>query len=153
MPRSRTLGDLSITIDAQGLPALAKTLKSSSPALLKDLRTGIRKAADPVRKQAQQNARTFSRRIPGAVKVGVSFPAKGAKVVLRVDAKKAPHGRPIENNGRRGAFRHPVFGDRNVWVGQAAHPFFFPAVEGQQKKIVKEIEKVADQVARRAGFR
>ena len=41
----------------------------------------------------------------------------------RVDVKKAPEAAPINNKGQAGTFRHPVFG-HDVWVDQAAHPFY-----------------------------
>lgn len=151
MPRG--FGRQVVHIDAPGLSKLARDLRGVQPVLLKELRTGIRKAAEPIKRDAQANARQFSRRIPGAIGITAQFPARGARVTLRTNAKRAPHARPIENDGRQGAFRHPLFGDRDHWVAQAAHPFFFKAVAGRQRQTVNDIEKVADVIIRKAGFR
>ncbi len=67
-------------------------------------------------------ASSWSSRIPG------SFTIQGAgdNVVVRAAGDAAPEGAPLENEGKRGTFRHPVFGNREVWVDQKARPFFNP---------------------------
>lgn len=98
------------------------------------------RAAGQVVKTAIQSNAGFSSRIPGAVRMTTSFGSKTGGVRIWVDAKKAPHARPLENLGRSGSFRHPVFGDMDVWVSQPAHPFFFPAVKSSGGKVRSLVE-------------
>ena len=84
--------------------------------------------------QAKRNA-SYSRRIPAAIRVTSRLSSSGG-VVIRVSASRAPHAKALEGRTRAGttktAFRHPVFGNGDVWVGQQTRPFLHRAV--QQKK-------------------
>ena len=82
------------------------------PDVRRDLRTGIRKAADPILSQAKSNA-SWSSRIPRATRIAVGFGKKSAGVSIVVSSKRAPHARPYEHDGEPGTFRHPVFGPRS----------------------------------------
>ncbi|WP_327047290.1 HK97 gp10 family phage protein [Microbispora sp. NBC_01189] len=117
-----------------------------------ELRPALQRVAEPVLAQAKTNA-SWSSRIPGAIQISTSFARRSAGVALTVSGKAAPHARPFENLGRRGNFRHPVFGDRERWVSQGARPFLFPAVAGADEELVRETGRVVEQVARRHGFR
>ena len=151
MPRGKA--PLDVRVDPGDLRALMKALKEmeGGKPLATALRKGLRKAAEPIKQQVQGNA-SWSSRIPGAVSIGTAFSAKRTGVFLRVNAKKAPHARPLENNGQAGTFRHPVFG-RNVWVAQRARPFFFPETLRHMPEVEKAAAEAIDEAAKAAGFR
>lgn len=152
MPRSS--GKLDLKISAVGLSDLARDLKNADPLLLKELRTGIRKAAEPARQQVKQNAAGVSPRIAAAIPPArVSFAKRGASVRIVVNAKKAPHARPLENKGRPGKFRHPLFGNRNRWISQPAKPFFWSGVRQADPTINREMNRVIDEVTRKLKFK
>lgn len=121
---------------------LAREMGSIPLELRRELRPRLRVAGEKVRQDVQQGA-SFSGRIPGAVRMTVAFGSKTGGVRIFVDAKKAPHARVLENLGRSGSFRHPVFGDRDNWVAQPARPFFFAAIKRNQGQVR---EQVADAV-------
>lgn len=50
----------------------------------------------------------------------------------------------FENQGKVGTFRHPVFGNREVWVNQQAHPFLRPALQAQSANLAKKIDAAID---------
>ena len=118
----------------------------------RELRPALRRVAQPVLRQAKVNA-SWSTRIPGAIRISTSFSRRTAGVAITVSARKAPHARPFENLGRTGNFRHPLFGDRERWVSQAARPFLFPAVAAADPELVRETGRVVAEVARKHGFR
>lgn len=129
------------------------------PADLKrELRPGMREAAKPALEQARSNA-SWSSRIPNATKITTSLVAAKAGVALRVDSGAAPHGRPYENQGVPGNFRHPVFPDPNKtrrewnWVAQRARPFLFRAVREKADEVVAKLDELVVKVARRNGWR
>lgn len=144
---------LDVVIDPQDLRGLMTALKQleDGKALSAALRKGLRNAADPIKRQVQANA-SWSSRIPAAVAVGTAFSKKRTGVFLRVNSKKAPHARPMENDGSAGTFRHPVYG-RDVWVTQQARPFFFAETEQHMPKVEQAALAAVDEAARQAGFK
>lgn len=150
MPRRP--GKVELKITPVGLSDVARDAKAADKVLLKELRTGLKKAAEPARQRVKANAP--SPRIASAIgPARVSFAAKGASVRIVANAKKAPHARPLENRGKPGTFRHPLFGDRKHWVKQQARPFFFSGVRQADPEISREMQKVVDEVTRKLKFR
>jgi hypothetical protein len=146
---------------------LKKDLDAASKGLAKELKRGIENAGEPLRGKVAVAA-SWSRRIPRAVKVNTRFTAKTTSVVITVNAKQAPHARPLENAGRPGFFTHPVpvnarrsrrgraaqavRGQRTV--KQPARPFFFNTITDDDRRMTREaVDKVADRIERLAGFR
>jgi hypothetical protein len=73
-------------------------------------------------------------------------------VRLRVGtyAKKMPakqRGMPTSMNKRR--FRHPVYGNRNVWVNQRGYPFFVPTRKQRLDITRAAIDRAVATVARK----
>lgn len=130
---------------------LAEDFGGKIPAeVKKELRRSFRGAVQPTVDKARGKA-SWSHRIPGATKLATNLSARpGIRIV--VNAKQAPHARPYEDMGRWGAFRHPVFGNRKVWVAQRSRPFLFNTVAGDADRIAGEIADVIPEVARRFGF-
>jgi hypothetical protein len=118
----------------------------------RELRPILRQVAEPVLAKARQNA-SWSTRIPGATRISVGFGRRSAGVAITVSSVKAPHARPLENLGRQGNVRHPLFGNRERWVSQRARPFLFPAMASADEALVRETGRVVDEVARKHGFR
>lgn len=122
-------------------------LRTMPTEIRRKLRPALKAAAQPIVTEAKAKA-DWSTRIPRAIKVRVT--KKG--VVIYVRAKTAPHGRPYE--GLSGmTFRHPVFGDRDVWRAQRARPYLLPAVRAHRDQVRKAITDVVEQVAKEHGFR
>jgi hypothetical protein len=134
------------TEDLVAFRAAVQALRTMPTEIRKQLRPALRKAAQPIVTTAKGNA-SWSTRIPGAIRVVVL--KRG--VEIRVNRKKAPHGRVYE--GLSGmTFRHPVFGNRDVWRAQRARPFLLPAVRAHRDEVRKAVTDVVDQVARQHGF-
>jgi hypothetical protein len=135
------------------LDALIADLGKMPVELRRELRPAMRKAAQPILRDAKARA-AWSSRIPGAIKIGTSFTARNPGVRLIVDSRKAPHGRPFEHgSGRNKRLRHPVFGNRELWVEQAPRPFFFPAVRAGEGAVLAATNAAVLAAARSAGFR
>lgn len=136
-------------IDGEAFRVFSRELKKVEPELAKELRKELREIVKTkVIPTAKSNA-GFSARIPGAIKPSVT--TKGAGV--RIAGKQAPHGRPIEGIGGNSHFRHPVFGNREVWVNQRTRPFLSPAVDANQDEAAEAAKKAVDKAGRAAGFR
>jgi hypothetical protein len=125
------IGEIDLLVDQ-----LRKVPKESK----RTVRKAIVEATKGMRADMARRA-SWSDRIPGAIGVRASF-ARGA-VEIRVNHHRAPHARPYEGIGTRGAgFRHPVFGHRDrKWAEQATRPFFFITVDAHRKKVIEAVEK------------
>jgi hypothetical protein len=134
-------------VSSEDLTRLGRHLKDADRRLLKELRDGLKRAVMPAIAEAKSNA-SWSRRIPGAIKPRVAFPKRGAQIGITVSRKAAPHARPYENTGVGGAFQHYVFGNRRNIVTQAARPFFLPAMVNGKESVTREVDRIAERVAR-----
>jgi hypothetical protein len=138
-----------MTVGRAQLQALIRDLGAIPPDVDRGMRQGIRRAAQPALQRIRQNA-SWSRRIPAATRLSTSNVRAG--VTIRVNANQAPHARPYENNGSPSTFRHPVYGNREVWVSQAARPFFYRGIEATADQIRDAIGDVVTDAAKRHGF-
>lgn len=128
-------------VDHTSIRLLAEQLGKVPVELRRELRPALRSAAESIVNDMRGRA-SYSSRIPGAIRTTVSFARRGGGVTIRVDSNRAPHARVLErgNDGSRSdTFRHPVFGDRDVWVSQPTRPFFFPAVSAGRDQLKKNI--------------
>ncbi|MEV0149106.1 MULTISPECIES: HK97 gp10 family phage protein [unclassified Nonomuraea] len=121
-------------------------------AIRRELRPALRLAGQKALIKARADA-SWSTRIPGAIRLSVSFSRRRPGVALVVNKARAPHARAYENLGTPGAFRHPVFGNRRRWVRQQARPFLFPAARASMAQIDTDIGVAVEAAARKHGFR
>lgn len=133
-----------MTVEHFGVTELARAFGKVPIELRRELRPKLRAAVDVIVADMRGRA-GYSSRIPGAIRVTSSFSGRrgGGGVSIRVDRKRAPHARALEGMDRKGrtasSFRHPVFGDRDVWVSQPTRPFFFPAVRAKRNDVRNRI--------------
>jgi hypothetical protein len=158
--------DSSIRIDSRDLYAFSADLKAAGGAkLVTSFKRELKAVAEPVAARVRSQA-SWSKRIPGAVGVSTRFTKRTTAVLVTVNRKKAPHARPLENDGKAGFFTHPIpvkaAGTRRGRLRQAvkgntvqqqARPFFAKAVKSQDHRIDAAVERVAKDFEKRAGFR
>lgn len=98
-------------------------LQSTTPVLRFGTRSTVRHWAEAFVAAALAKA-SWSR---GRVQASFRIVGQGDNVVVYAGGQGAPEAAPLDNEGKSGTFRHPVFGNRDVWVAQKARPFFTPA--------------------------
>ncbi|MDF5755820.1 HK97 gp10 family phage protein [Spongiactinospora sp. TRM90649] len=118
----------------------------------RELRPMLKVAGQKALTDARANA-SWSKRIPRATRLSVSFSKRRAGIALQTNKNRAPHARPHEHQGRGGYFRHPVMGNRRNWVRQKARPFLWPAAAPLMRGIDEQIGQAADEAARKLGFK
>jgi hypothetical protein len=138
-----------MSVDRSQLQNLIRDLHEVPPAIRREFRPIVKKAAAPTLTRMKSNA-SWSTRIPGAITMRAANTTAG--VQFRTDAGRAPHARPIEHDGEPGTFRHPVYGNREVWRPQAARPFFYRAVEATADQVRDGIADGLMQIAAQHGF-
>jgi len=137
-----------LTIDVSQLKKLATDLRRASPQLAKDFLTQLGRAGDVVALAAKEKA-DFSTRIPATIKVR----RRGTRVRVQAGGETAPHAAAFEHDGYGGSFRHPVFGNYDVWVSQPAHPFLRPALEETLPEVELFVVQAVDDAFISAGWR
>jgi hypothetical protein len=134
-----------VVVDASEMTRLARDLKRAAPEVYAAFRGELRAVAQVVATEAKSRA-SFSTRIPATIKVRAGV----GTVKVVAGGPGAPDAAPLENKGRAGTFRHPVFGDRNVWVEQQARPFLAPALEAHRETVATGIEVAVVRAVERA---
>lgn len=131
---------------------LTSALSDVPKEFQKQVRPVLRKAAEPIKRDAAQRA-SWSTRIPKSLAVRVAF--SGRKQGVRIIARKkiAPHARTFEGlpgGSRSGYFRHPVFGS-DRWVQQETRPFLVPAMAAGRADVLKGLAGAVRDSVRRAS--
>jgi hypothetical protein len=121
---------------------VAKRLRTVDKVAQKEMRAQLRTDLGPIIGQAKANA-SWSTRIPGAIGPQVTVKTVG----VRVNRKKAPHGRVYEYGGR-----HPVFGNRDVWVPVPKRSYVRPAVQDNKLKVRRDLGQSIGRANKKAGF-
>lgn len=134
-------------LDTRDFSRFAKALRRQAPDMAVTLRKELRAAGEIVAADARARA-SFSSKIPASIKTRVS----GATISIVAGSKKAADAAPYENEGKQGDFRHPLFGNRAVWISQKAHPFLHPALEAGRPAVMdaalQALDRAVDQVTR-----
>lgn len=144
---------------AEDFIRLSKALKHAGRTeMRKELNAGLKRAAKPLIAKTRAEARQrlpqrggLAERVakaPQRVQVRTGARTAGVRIVVAGSAKGP-------RNANRGFIRHPVFGNREVWVEQKVPAGWFddplkasaPEVRNDLEKV---LESIADQVVREA---
>jgi hypothetical protein len=136
-------------VDGDMFRTFSRELKKVEPELAKSLNKELKRVVTETIMPAARSNAGWSSRVPAAIKPQATTKGMG----LRVARGKAPHGRPFEGIGGNGTFRHPVFGNKQVWVAQTTRPFLQPAFDANREKAVEGAQKAMMEAAKSAGFR
>jgi hypothetical protein len=137
-----------VGVEATDLAALQRDLKRADADALKLFRAALKKGGELIADEARSRISGTSQRIADSVRVL----ANNKGVQVKAGGAKAPHAAPFENLGKSGTFRHPVFGNREVWVAQTAHPFLLLALNAKLNAVTDAVMDALDQLTGEAGF-
>lgn len=129
------------SVQVTGIQELRAAMKRISPEARKAFDRRLREVARQVRDDARQRAPRLSGELASSIGYGVQT-RRG--VFVRATAR---HAGLFEFGGR-----HPVFGNRDVWVDQPARPFLRPAVEAHRDAAVQAVEEALFDAIKEAGF-
>jgi hypothetical protein len=144
-------------VDTKELRKLTKDFHDWKPD--KALHKALRVAGELIADDARAIASTHSQKIPPTIKVRVSK----TRISVVAGGQGVPTGGLFElgNKGRGksqvaargGKFRHPVFGNRSVWVNQDMHPYLLPAAKMNERKIEHLEGEAVAEAFRESGFK
>lgn len=149
---------------ARDLAQLARDMREAGDPqkLRRDLRRDIAAAMKPMKQAVQANERAIPAHGPRhtglrddmvkATRIRVLAGSSRAEVKLEVAPARMPAGKrklPSYMEGR-GRWRHPVFGDRDRWVSQSGHPYFWravrPHIEDVRKTVIDVVERALSKI-------
>lgn len=153
-----------VTRGGESLKAVARDLKKAGDKgkqLRKGLRQALVKGMKPMRSAVQRAAlglpshgpqhTGLRKALARATRNAINLTARSAKARLEVDPRRMPDGQkslPAYVDGGKKPWRHPVYGNKNRWVKQDAHPFFWGAARPHIKDVRAAINAAVDKVAR-----
>lgn len=162
-----------VLVDSGDLKVISKAMRGHADGkrLRKELTAELKAAAQPLVPRVQaawrsapahQGRRSRSRAAQPDLRdllarstwVQARLTGKEAGVRIRSDGRKMPSGmRSLGGYAegiRRRPWRHPVFGNRQVWVAQRPFPRFYDAVKPDElaarRKAVAAVDKVFDEI-------
>jgi hypothetical protein len=89
-------------------------------------------------------------RIANCVQTWVVINGPVVQAGVEVNAAKMPDGQkalPLYMDGAKAPWRHPVYGHRDNWVEQEAHPYFAGAVSDFGPATARAVERAMDVIA------
>ncbi len=159
---------LNLELTPQNLRAISNALKAEEDGkeLRKELTKNMREALKPGAAQAKSSIMSMAsttphdgpalktaiaRKIRPEVRITGKFPGAKIKAFKTKNLRGFPNA-PKRTN-RAGGWRHPVFGNRAVWVQQTGKVKWFDrAFEGQQNHYTRQVQfALADMVNRIAS--
>lgn len=134
---------MNVYVDAHQLSDFGRQLRKAAPEVARQFNRDLRQATEGAKVEAQITS-SWSRQIPGSIRV------MGGASNLRIVAGPEPV--IAELYSRPKGFRHPVFGNREVWVAQKGRPFLWPAWLARREEVWRRIGAGIDKAMRAAGF-
>lgn len=146
---------------AAKLDEVVATLRDlQDKGLTRQLTKALNKATEELRREAQERAGEILPQRGGLAEIvehsKLSTRRRGGRNPgIRIAAKGLAQ---LENIDRKGEFRHPVWGNRNVWVTQKVASGWFtrPMFENQDdvtRRIDQALDELAAELARRLSAR
>lgn len=130
-----------VHVEIQGMRQLRADLKRIDKTLPRQLTQTIKRAAEPIRREAAVLAPRRTGVLAASLKVGTS----GSRVRIY---SRAPGAKVIHWGGR-----HPLFGNRNHWYQQQPSLFIVKAAQHQAGRVERDIARSVETLMRSAGFR
>ena len=159
-------GGVVLTIDQQAMQAVFRALKAETDG--KDLRRDLTRELKAVLVPAQQQAKAAIQAMPSSdVKYGdmrssiaqhikISVRTSGRNTGVAVYANKGGYPRNFSDAAaqfNRAGWRHPVFGNSQVWVTQVGKPRYFDNIMGQKPEYIDAVVSCLNAMAERIAAR
>jgi hypothetical protein len=132
--------------DAEVKKRFRKELRAVAQPFVPLVRNSIRS----IPSKRPYSAEGLRGRLSKATRVEVRTVGRDAGVAIRVDGRKMPSKMKALPKGMEGTkrWRHPVFGNREVWVTQRPHPYFFKVVHPAGAAGRRAASRVVDSITR-----
>lgn len=133
--------------DRELLKRFRKELRGAAKPLVPAVRASIRQ----IPSSRPYTAAGLRGQMARATGLEVKTTGRQAAVIIRVDGRKMPpDARALQSymEGVKPRWRHPVFGNRNVYVEQPPHPYFFTVMRTGGIRARLAVNRVINQVSK-----
>lgn len=144
---ARIVRELKAMDDKELLKRFRKELRATARPLVPAVRASIRQIPSSLPYKADGLRGLLSK----ATNLQVKTVGRQASVVIRVDGRKMPtRSKSLQAymEGTKPRWRHPVFGNTEVWVQQPAKPYFYRVMDRAGPRARLGVNKVIDQISR-----
>jgi len=133
--------------DKERLKRFRKDLRAAGRPLVPMVRASIRKipSSRPYRADGLRG------QLSKATTLEVKTRGKQASAIVRVDGRKMKsRSKSVQAymEGTKPRWRHPVFGNREVWVQQPPHPYFYKVMNRAGPIARASVNRVMNQVSK-----
>lgn len=130
---------------------LRKNITAAAKPTVPAIRSKVR--ALPSKNESQREGPGLRASIAKATRLQVQMSGRYAGVTIRVDPKKMPAGMHNLPGYLEGAppfqrWRRPVYGNRNAYVTQRPHPYFYRIAEAAQPHIKAAVADAVETIRR-----
>lgn len=141
------------SIDAHDLDDLAAKLRRAAERAQRDVDASLLRAGEEIKEAAKVIASEHSQKIPPTI----NMTAMPGTVVITAGDSTSPLAALYELGNRGGkrtspTFRHPVFGNRDVWVEQPRYRFLAPARAKLRLMTARELTEAWERAMRSTGI-
>lgn len=137
-------------ITTEGLKDLQRDLRAVDRKLVTEVGGAMRNAADPIVTEAKQLAPHGHEPIPETrvppKRLADTIKASRRGLTIGITAQ-GPHAAIVHDGGR-----HPVFGNRRVWVQVRPRPFITTAIDEHADQVADSMADAVEQTLDRNGF-
>jgi len=144
---TRITRELRAMNDKELLKRFRKELRAAGRPLVPAVRASIRQ----IPSSRPYSANGLRGQMSRATGLQVKTTGRQASAVIRVDGRKMPPRAgavAAYMEGSRPRWRHPVYGDRDNWVPQPAHPYFYKVMRAGGPRARLAVNRVIDQVSK-----
>jgi hypothetical protein len=130
---------------------LLKRFRSELRTAAKPLVPAVRASIRAIPSKRPYTAQGLRGRLSKATTLQVKTAGKQASVVIRVDGRKMPpRAKAVQSylEGKKPRWRHPVYGNRDVWVQQPPKPYFYKVMRTAGPLTRRAVNRVMDGVTR-----
>lgn len=146
-------------VDTSDFQRLAAQAARFSPELAKQMRNELRAAARLATRAVQREIKAWPThgvkhtglrsKVAAGVTSTVQASTRDYKLYIRqtgraLDAKQQRLPRHID----KGAWRHPVYGNRKVWVAQRGHPYYVSTIRKEWPRVLEHASQALNKAAR-----
>jgi hypothetical protein len=131
---------MGVKIDATSLDKLQAQMKAGPPAVRSAYRKGLKSDGNIIRDDARARIADISPQTAANLKTFTSIPK--ATVTVQGGSKERVISKLLEGkDGKKGTWRHPLFGDREHWYPEVTHPHLWPAFQKHKKTAMKRVKR------------
>lgn len=140
-------------IETSGFQHAALQLAHMDAAVSRAVYATLAETAAPFVREMQAKAAQVSPKVARVIGANAQVGGGNARLAFVARGSQMPAGhqafpRALEGREGQAVFKHPVFGNRKVWVTQPTHPFMRPVLRGKRELIALRLKSALERATK-----